>query len=82
MVSGTLRQIGIKVGDQVSKGQTLATMSSSEMAGFDKEEITASAEMKNAERNLKQAQALFENGLSSAKELEEAKNDYEIKKLN
>ena len=80
MVSGTLRQIGIKVGDQVSKGQTLATMSSSEMAGFDKEEITAGAEMKNAERNLKQAQALFENGLSSAKELEEAKNDYEIKK--
>ncbi|KQC00730.1 efflux RND transporter periplasmic adaptor subunit [Pedobacter sp. Hv1] len=80
MVSGTLRQISVKVGDQVNKGQTLATMSSAEMAGFDKEEITAGSELKNAERNLKQAEALFENGLSSAKELEEAKNEYEIKK--
>lgn len=80
MVSGTLKQINIKVGDQVHQGQTLAMMSSAEMAGFDKEEITALAEMKNAERNLKQASALFENGLSSAKELEEIKNDYEIKK--
>lgn len=80
MVSGTLKQISVKLGDQVNKGQTLATLSSAEMAGFDKETIAANAEMKNAERNLKQAEALFENGLSSAKEFEEAKNDFAIKK--
>jgi len=79
MVSGHLKQIKVKIGDQVASGQTLATLTSSEMAGFDKEVIAARVEMQNAERNLKQVQTLFESGLSSAKEVEEAKNDYQIK---
>lgn len=80
MVSGILKQIVVKIGDKVTKGQTLATMASSEMAEFDKEAISALAEVQNAERNLKQVQALFNDGLSSAKELEEAKNEDRIKK--
>ncbi|MFF5380245.1 efflux RND transporter periplasmic adaptor subunit [Pedobacter suwonensis] len=80
MVSGTVNRVGVRLGDQVSSGQTLATLTSSEMAGFDKEVIAANAELKNAERALKQAEQLFQSGLSSAKELEEAKNDYQIKK--
>jgi len=79
MVSGTLRQINVSVGDQIRVGQTLANLTSAEMAGFDKEAIAANAEMLTADRNLKQAQTLFESGLSSARELEEAKNDYQIK---
>ncbi|WP_293311277.1 efflux RND transporter periplasmic adaptor subunit [Pedobacter sp. UBA5917] len=80
MVSGTVNRVGVRLGDQVSSGQTLATLTSSEMAGFDKEVIAANAELKNAERAVKQAEQLFQSGLSSAKELEEAKNDYQIKK--
>jgi len=80
MVSGTVNHVGVRLGDQVSSGQTLATLTSSEMAGFDKEVIAANAELKNAERSVKQAEQLFQSGLSSAKELEEAKNDYQIKK--
>ncbi|WP_431292064.1 efflux RND transporter periplasmic adaptor subunit [Pedobacter sp. P26] len=80
MVSGTVNRVGVRLGDQVSSGQILATLTSSEMAGFDKEVIAANAELKNAERSVKQAEQLFESGLSSAKELEEAKNDYQIKK--
>lgn len=80
MVSGNLKQVTAKVGDKVSKGQTLATITSAEMAGFDKEVIASTAELQTAERSLKQAQALFDNGLSSAKELEEVKNDYLVKK--
>jgi len=80
MVSGTVNRVGVRLGDQVSGGQMLATITSSEMAGFDKEVIAANAELKNAERALKQAEQLFQSGLSSAKELEEAKNDYQIKK--
>lgn len=79
MVSGMLKDVKVKLGDQVSKGQTLATLSSAEMASFDKEVIAATAEVQTAERSLKQAKALFENGLSSAKELEEVKNDLQIK---
>ncbi|WP_406827259.1 efflux RND transporter periplasmic adaptor subunit [Pedobacter sp. KACC 23697] len=80
MVSGTVNRVGVRLGDQVSAGQTLATLTSSEMAGFDKEVIAANAELKNAERAVKQAEQLFQSGLSSAKELGEAKNDYQIKK--
>ncbi len=80
MVSGTVNRVGVRLGDQVSGGQTLATITSSEMAGFDKEVIAANAELKNAERSVRQAEQLFQSGLSSAKELEEAKNDYQIKK--
>jgi len=80
MVSGTVNRVGVRLGDQVSTGQILATLTSAEMAGFDKEVIAANAELKNAERAVKQAEQLFQSGLSSEKELEEAKNDYEIKK--
>jgi cobalt-zinc-cadmium efflux system membrane fusion protein len=79
MVSGHLRQVNVKIGDRVGSGQTLATMTSSEMAGFDKEAIAGKAELQTAERNLRQSQALFDSGLSSTKELEEAKNDFQIK---
>jgi membrane fusion protein, heavy metal efflux system len=79
MVSGTIGNVNVKIGDKVSKGQLLATVASSEMAGFDKEVISADAELRNATRALKQAEELYHSGLSSAKELEEAKNDFTIK---
>jgi len=80
MVSGLVNHVKVRLGDQVAAGQTLASVTSAEMAGFDKEVISANAELKNADRSLKQAEHLFESGLSSAKELEEAKNDFLIKK--
>jgi len=80
LVSGSVNHINVRLGDQVSKGQTLATVNSAEMAGFDKEVIAANAELKTADRAMRQAEQLYESGLSSAKELEEAKNDYQIKK--
>ncbi|WP_316806750.1 efflux RND transporter periplasmic adaptor subunit [Pedobacter agri] len=80
MVSGSVNRVNVRLGDQVQAGQTLATVNSAEMAGFDKEVIAANAELKTADRILKQAEQLFESGLSSARELEEAKNEYQIKK--
>lgn len=79
MVSGTVRNVPVKLGDKVSAGQVLATLGSTEMAGFDKEVISAAAELRNAERNVKQIQELYKSGLSSGRELEEAKNDLLIK---
>ena len=79
MVSGYVKNVSVKLGDRVTKGQSLAVLSSSEMAGFDKEVISSSAELRNAQRNLQQAEQLFSSGLSSARELEEAKNDFLVK---
>jgi len=78
-VSGRVNNVSVKLGDKVSKGQVLATVTSAEMAEFDKDVITTSAELRNAQRNLQQAEELFKSGLSSARELEEAKNDFLIK---
>ncbi|EDM35406.1 putative cation efflux-related lipoprotein [Pedobacter sp. BAL39] len=79
MVSGTVSSVPVRLGDRVGKGQVLATLGSGEMAGFDKEVISSAAELRNAERALKQAQQLFDSGMSSARELEEAKNDLLVK---
>ena len=80
MVSGILGQVTVNVGDRVNKGQLLANVKSADMAGLDKEAVSANAEFKISERALKQAQELYKSGLISTKELEEAKNDFVIKK--
>ncbi|WP_316822761.1 efflux RND transporter periplasmic adaptor subunit [Pedobacter gandavensis] len=79
MLSGTVRSVPVRLGDKVIAGQVLATMGSAEMAGFDKEASSAAAELRTAERQVKQAEELFKSGLSSSRELEEAKNDLLIK---
>ncbi|MGM9479439.1 efflux RND transporter periplasmic adaptor subunit [Pedobacter sp. GSP4] len=80
MVSGSVSQVKVRLGDEVKAGQILATVNSAEMAGFDKELTAANADLKTALRTLQQVEQLYASGLSSAKELEEAKNDYQIKK--
>lgn len=79
MVSGNVRSVPVKLGDKVSKGQVLATLGSAEMAGYDKEAISSSAELRNAERSVKLAEDLYKSGLSSSRDLEEAKNNYLVK---
>lgn len=79
MVSGHVINVPAKLGDRVNKGQLLATMTSAEMAGFDKEAISSSAELRNAQRQAKLTQDLYNSGLASALELEQAKNDLLVK---
>jgi len=79
MVSGNVRSVPVKLGDRILKGQVLATMGSPEMAGFDKDATSSSAELRNAARSVKLAEDMYKSGLSSARELEEAKNDYLVK---
>ncbi|WP_207534684.1 efflux RND transporter periplasmic adaptor subunit [Desertivirga arenae] len=80
MVGGTVRAVPVRLGDRVKAGQVLAVMGSGEMAGFDKEMISAAAELRNAERAVRQTEELYKSELSSARELEEAKNDLAIKR--
>eukprot|EP01133_Synstelium_polycarpum_P014010 gene14010-16514_t len=79
MVSGRVQKAPVKLGDRVTKGQLLANMTSAEMAGFDKEAISSSAELRNAQRNAKLAEDMYKSGLASARELEQAKNDLTVK---
>jgi len=79
MVSGLVNNVSVQLGDHVAKGQVLATMNSGEMAGFDKEAISSSAELKSAQRSVKLAEDMYKSGLSSARELEQAQNDLVVK---
>ncbi|MET4543032.1 cobalt-zinc-cadmium efflux system membrane fusion protein [Pedobacter africanus] len=79
MVSGYVQRVPVKLGDRVGKGQVLAIMTSAEMAGFDKEAISSSAELKNAQRNAKLAEDMYKSGLASARELEQANNELLVK---
>ena len=79
MVSGTVQKVSVMVGDYVKKGQPLASIISPEMAGYEKDVVAAEAELATSRRGLNQTESLYNSGLSSGKELEEAKNDVRVK---
>lgn len=77
MVSGVAQDVHVQLGDVVEKGQTLAIMKSSEMAGFTKDYISAEAELRSAKRNFESTQDLYKSGLASQKDFEEAQSEYQ-----
>jgi cobalt-zinc-cadmium efflux system membrane fusion protein len=79
MVSGTVKQVSVKFGDYIKKGQLLASISSVEMVGFEKDLIAATADLTVAKRNVDNVRQLFNSGLASSKELEEAEQDRQVK---
>jgi cobalt-zinc-cadmium efflux system membrane fusion protein len=77
MVSGVAQNVHVQLGDVVSKGQTLAVMKSAEMAGFTKDYISSTADVRNTRRIMESTQDLYKGGLASQKDLEQAKSDYQ-----
>lgn len=77
MVSGNIRDIKVMLGDYVTKGQTLAVMSSSEMAGFSSDLVNAEGSLKLSKKNLDAAQDMYNSGLASQKDLLSAQTDYQ-----
>lgn len=77
MVSGIAQSVHVQLGDVVKKGQVLTTMKSAEIAGFSRDLISAQADLRNAKRQLETTKDLYKSGLSSEKDLEQAKSDYQ-----
>ncbi|QEC74446.1 efflux RND transporter periplasmic adaptor subunit [Mucilaginibacter ginsenosidivorax] len=77
MVSGIAQSVHVQLGDVVKKGQVLTTLRSAEIAGFSRDLISAQADLRNAKRQLETTQDLYKSGLSSEKDLEQAKSDYQ-----
>ncbi len=77
MVSGVAENVKVQLGDVVHKGQTLAIMRSAEMAGFEKDYTSATADLRNARRSYETTQDLYKGGLASQKDLEQAQGDYQ-----
>lgn len=75
MVGGNVEKVYVELGDYVRKGQVLATIRSTEAAGYEKEYEDALSEVKVAENNLKVAKEMFEGKLNTEKDILMAKNE-------
>lgn len=69
MVSGTIRNIKVMLGDYVRAGQVLGVIKSSEMAGFSNELVNAQTNLSVAKKNLDATRDMYNSGLASQKEL-------------
>lgn len=75
--SGQVLQVAVSFGDYVHKGQTLAIIKSADVAGNYSDLANAEADENIAKRQFDNAKSLYESGISSQREYEEAKGNYE-----
>lgn len=77
VVGGNVTKVFVELGDYVKKGQLLATIRSTEVAGFEKELDDAKNDLVVAKNRLKVAQELYEGKLNTDRELVEANSEFE-----
>jgi len=84
MVSGVIQNIKVMLGDYVHKGQVLAVIKSSEMAGYGNDLVNAESNLRVAKKNLDASKDMFNSGLASQKELlsAEAANEQALSELS
>lgn len=73
--SGQVLEVKVSPGDRVSAGQVLAVIRSADIAGNYSDLTTTGSDIAIAKRQLENTKILFEKGISSEKELEEAKEN-------
>lgn len=77
VVGGNVEKVYVELGDYVNKGQLLATIRSTEVAGFEKELQDARNDLLVKQNNLKVAQEMFEGKLVAERDVIEAKSEME-----
>jgi len=75
MVGGSVMKVYVELGDYVEKGQLLATIRSTEVAGFEKDFNDAKNDVVVAKNNLKAAQELYEGKLNTERDVLTAKSE-------
>lgn len=74
VVGGNVTKVYVELGDYVKKGQLLATIRSTEVAGFEKELEDAKNDVLISKNNVKVAQEMFEGKLNAERDVLEAKS--------
>ncbi len=77
-VTGRVTHIHAKLGDVVTKGDTLAQINSSELSSSQLAYLKARSEMELHRRNVERAKTLFAADVISAAELQRRENEFEI----
>ncbi len=75
--SGQVTEVKVSLGDRVSAGQVLAVIKSADIAGNYSDLKTTGSDIAIAKRQMDNTKLLFEKGISSEKEYEEAKENYQ-----
>ncbi len=68
IVSGTVTDVKAGIGDHVEKGQVLAVIKSSEMAGIDNDVNASQSDYDIASKNFKAVEDMYKGGIASEKE--------------
>lgn len=82
LVDGIISQTYFSLGDQVKKGQILADLRSAELAELYAQSKTITSQIKVSEQGLKATQAMFDDGISSQKELMNSESELAILKAD
>ncbi|MBS1565672.1 MAG: efflux RND transporter periplasmic adaptor subunit [Bacteroidetes bacterium] len=75
--SGQVADVKVTLGDKVQAGQVLAVIKSADVAGNYSDLASAEADIKIAKRQMDNQESLFNSGLASQKEYEDAKLQYD-----
>ena len=76
-ISGQVLEAKVSLGDKVTRGHVLAIMHSADVAGNYSDLSSTNADVSIAKRQLDNTESLYKNGISSEKEFNEAKQNYE-----
>jgi membrane fusion protein, heavy metal efflux system len=77
LVSGVVTDVKVSLGDYVKKGQILAIIKSTEMAGVQNDLVIASSNLAVAEKNYAATADMYKSGIISEKEYTSAKKELE-----
>jgi len=77
VVGGNVMKVYVELGDYVTKNQLLATIRSTEVAGYEKDLDDAKNDLIVARNNLKVAQEMYDGKLNTERDVIEAKSTYE-----
>lgn len=78
LVGGNVSMVKVGLGDYVTKGQVLAILRSSDMAGFESQNTSARANVAIAQKNFDAAQEMYKSGLMNERDYTNAKNALDI----
>ncbi len=76
IVSGTVEEVNVSLGDYVKKGQLLASLLSTNISEYQRDYNIAKSNIEVQEKNMTRSQDLYKAGMLSEKELAEARNAY------
>lgn len=76
IVSGSVEEVNVSLGDYVKKGQLLSTILSTDISVFQRDYNVAKADLEVADKNMSRAQELYTSGMMSEKDFAEARKEY------